>query len=148
MSAQGAQVRMANTHVTEPPMDLTLTNQFAPLGRDIAGYNVMRDDNSSSDITSHKNPRWNSRLQVRNNGKGKGKGKPFKKGKVRGPNDPYWKIPEFGNALGDARVVLFMMTQFSEPKNPYRVKPPVLLQRINLPRPGTYRCKKATRSGN
>jgi hypothetical protein len=29
--------------------------------------------------------------------------------------------------------VLFTMTQFSEPTNPYRVKPPVLLQRSNLP---------------
>jgi hypothetical protein len=97
MSAQGAQVHMANTHVTEPPMDTT--NPFAPLGRNIMGYNVMRDDSSSSDNTPHKNPRWNSRLQVRNNGKGKGKGKPFKKGKIRDPNDPYWKIPEFGKAL-------------------------------------------------
>ena len=67
------------------------------------------------------------------NGKGKGKGKPSKKGKVRGPNDPYWKIPEFGNALGNARVVLFTMTQFSEPTNFYRVKLPVQLQRSNLP---------------
>ncbi len=61
MSAQGAQVHMANTHVTEPPMDTP--NPFAPLGQNIVGYNVMRDDNSSSDNTSHKNSRWNSRLQ-------------------------------------------------------------------------------------
>jgi hypothetical protein len=53
MSAQGARVHMANTHVTELPM---------PLGRDIVGYHVMRDDNSSSDNTSHTIPRWNSRL--------------------------------------------------------------------------------------
>ncbi len=131
MSAQGAQVHMANTHVTEPPMDTS--NPFAPLGQNIVGYNIMRDDNSSSDNTSHKISRWNSRLQVRNNGKGKGKGKPFKKGKTRGPNDPYWIIPEFGNALGNARVVLLTMTQFSEPTNPYRVKLPVQLQRSNLP---------------
>ena len=114
---------MANAHVTEPPMDTTIP--FAPLGQNVVGYNIIRDNNSSSDNTSHKNPRWNSRLQVRNNGKGKGKGKPFKKGKVRGPNDPYWKIPEFGSALGNARVVLFTMTQFSEPTNPYRVKTPL-----------------------
>ncbi len=94
MPAQGVQVHMANTH--EPPMDTS--NPFAPLGRDIVGYNIMRDDNSSGDSTSYTNPRWNSRLQVRNNGKGKGKGKPFKKGKTRDPNDPYWKIPDFGTA--------------------------------------------------
>jgi hypothetical protein len=64
MSAQGAQVHMANTHVTEPPMDTS--NPFAPLGQNIVGYNVMREDNSSS-----QNSRWNSRLQVRNGGKGK-----------------------------------------------------------------------------
>ncbi len=97
------------------------SNPFAPLGQNIVGYNVMRDDNSSSDNTSHKNPRWNSRLQVRNNGKGKGKGKPFKKGKTRDPNDPYCTIPDFGKASGDARVVLFTMTQFSESTNPYRI---------------------------
>ncbi len=44
MSAQGAQVHMANAHVTEPPMDTS--NPFAPLGQNIVGYNVMRDDNS------------------------------------------------------------------------------------------------------
>ena len=112
MSAQGAQVHMANTHVTEPPMDTS--NPFAPLGQNIVGYNVMRDDNSSSDNTSYKDSRWNSRLQVRNNGRGKGKGKPFKKGKTRDPNDPYWKIPEFGKALGDARIVIFTLSQLSE----------------------------------
>jgi hypothetical protein len=70
---------------------------------------------------------------VRNNGKGKGKGKPSKKGKTRDSNDPYWKIPDFGTALGDARVVLFTISQFSEPTNIYRVKIPVQLQRSNLP---------------
>ncbi len=87
MSAQGAQVHMANAHVTEPSMNTS--NPFAPLPRGVVGYNIMRDDNSSSDNTSHTNARWDSRLQVRNNGKGKGKGKPFKKGKTRDPNDPY-----------------------------------------------------------
>jgi hypothetical protein len=131
MSAQGAQVHMANTHVTEPPMDSS--NPFAPLGQNFVGYNVMRDDNSSSNNTSYKNPRWNSRLQVRNNGKGKGKGKPFKKGKTRDPNHPYWTIPDFGKASGDARVVLFTMAQFSESTNPYRMKIPKLLERSNSP---------------
>ncbi len=98
--------------------------------RSIVGYNVMRDDNSSSDNASHKNSRWNSRLQVRNNGKGKGK--PFKKGK-RDPNDPYWTIPEFGKAIGDARVVLFMMSDFIQPTNPFRKRIPTLLQRSNIP---------------
>jgi hypothetical protein len=129
MSAQGAQVHMPNAHVTEPPMDTS--NPFAPLGQNIVRYNVMRDDNSSSDNTSYKNPRWNSRLQVRNNGKGKGKGKPSKKGKNRDPNDPYLKIPEFGKASGDTRVVLYTMTQFAESTNPYRKKLPTLLERSN-----------------
>ena len=75
----------------------------------------------------------NNRHGARNNGKGKGKGKPFKKGKTRDPNDPYWKIPDFGTALGDARVVLFTISQFSEPTNIFRVKIPVQLQRSNLP---------------
>ena len=92
----------------------------------------MRDDNSSSGNTSHKNSRWNSRLQVRNNGKGKGKGKPFKKGK-RDPNDPYWTIPEFGKAIGDARVVLGTMTDFGQPANPFRKRSPTLSQRSNIP---------------
>jgi hypothetical protein len=122
---------MANTHVTEPPMDDS--NPFAPLGQNIVGYNVTRDNNSSSDNTSYKGSRWNSRLQVRNNGRGKGKGKPFKKGKTRDPNDPYWKIPDFGKASGDARVVLFTMTQFSESTNPYRKRLSAPLQRSNLP---------------
>ncbi len=65
--------------------------------------------------------------------KRQGKGKPFKKGKTRDPNDPYWKIPDFGTALGDARVVLFTITQFSELTNIYRLKIPVQLQRSNLP---------------
>jgi hypothetical protein len=109
------------------------SNPFAPLPRDVVGYNIMRDDNSSSDNSSHTNSRWNSRLQARNNGKGKGKGKPFKKGKTRGSNDPYWKVPEFGTALGDARVVFFTMTQLSEPTNIFRLKDFVQLQRSNLP---------------
>jgi hypothetical protein len=128
MSAQGAQVHTSNV---EPPMDTS--NPFAPLPRDVVGYNIMRDDNSSSDNSSHTNSRWNSRLQARNNGKGKGKGKPFKKGKTRGSNDPYWKVPEFGTALGDARVVFFTMTQLSEPTNIFRLKDFVQLQRSNLP---------------
>ncbi len=121
MSAQDAQVHMANSHVTEPPMDTS--HSFAPLGQNIVGYNVMREDNSSSDNTSRQNSRWNSRLQVRNSGRGKGKGKPSKRGN-RDPNDPHWKIPEFGKALGDARVVIFTMTQFSESTNPYRKRLP------------------------
>jgi hypothetical protein len=40
MSAQGAQVHMANAHVNEPPMDTT--NPFAPLGQNVVGYNVIR----------------------------------------------------------------------------------------------------------
>jgi hypothetical protein len=67
-------------------------------------------------------------LQVRNNGKGKGKGKPFKEGK-RDPNDPYWTIPEFGKAIGDARVVIFTMTDFALPTNPFRKRIPAPLQR-------------------
>jgi hypothetical protein len=59
MSAQGAQVHMANSHVTEPPMDTS--HPCAPLGQNIVGYNVMREDNSSSDNTSLQNSRWNSR---------------------------------------------------------------------------------------
>ncbi len=80
--------------------------------------------------TSRNNSRWNSKLQVRNNGKGKGK--PPKKGK-RDLSDPYWKIPEFGKALGDARVVIYTMTQFFESTNPYRKRLPAPLQRSNLP---------------
>ena len=128
MSAQGAQVHMSNV---EPPMDTT--NPFSPLPRGFVGYNIMRDDNSSSDNTSQTNSRWNSRLQVRNNGKGKGKGKPAKKGKTRGSNDPYWKVPDFGTALGDARVVFFTMSQFSDSANIYRLKNPIQLQRSSLP---------------
>ncbi len=54
MSAQGAQIHMAN-YVTEPSMDTS--QPFASLPRNIVGYNVMREDNSSSDNTSHKNSR-------------------------------------------------------------------------------------------
>jgi hypothetical protein len=129
MSAQGAQVDMANTHVTEPPMDTS--NPFVPLGQNIVGDNVMREDNSSSDNTLRQNSRWNSQLQVRNGGKGKGK--PSEKGKNRDPSDPYWKVPEFEKALGDARVVIFTMTQFFESTNPYRKRLPAPLQRSNLP---------------
>ncbi len=50
-----------------------------------------------------------------------------------GINDPYWKIPDFGKASGDARVVLFTMTQFSESINHYRKRLFALLQRSNLP---------------
>jgi hypothetical protein len=71
-------------------------------------------------------------LQVCNNGKGKGKGKPFKKGK-RDPNDPNWTIPEFGKAIGDARVVIFTMADFTQSTNPYRRRIPALLQKSNLP---------------
>ena len=85
MSAHGAQVHMANSYVNEPPMDTS--HPLAELPRDVVPYNIWRDDNSSSDNTSHNSSRWNSRLQVRNNAKGKGKCKPFKKGK-RDPNDP------------------------------------------------------------
>ncbi len=80
MSAQGAQVHMAITHVTEPPMDIS--NPFAPLGRNIVGYNVMRDDNSSNDSTSHKNPRWNSRLQYVITGKARVKANLSRKEKL------------------------------------------------------------------
>ncbi len=69
MATPGFYVHTPNSYVTEPPMDTS--HPFAPLPRNIVGYNVMRDDNSSSDNASHKNSRWNSRLQVRNNGKGK-----------------------------------------------------------------------------
>jgi hypothetical protein len=109
---------------------MDMSSPFAPIGRSIVGYNVTRDDNSSSDNSSRKNSRWNSRLQVRNNGKGKGK--PSKKGK-KDPCDPYWKIPDFGKASGDARVVIFTMTQFSESTNPFRKRLPAPLQRSNLP---------------
>jgi hypothetical protein len=95
MSAQGAYVHTTSSYITDPPMDMS--NPFAPIGQSVVGYNVMRDDNSSSDNASRNNSRWNSRLQVRNNGKGKSK--PFKKGK-RDPSDPYWNIPEFGKASG------------------------------------------------
>jgi hypothetical protein len=128
MSAQGAYVHTASSYVTEPPMDMS--NSFAPIERGIMGYNVMRDDNSSSDNASRKNSRWNSRLQVRNNGKGKFK--PSKKGK-RDPSDPFWQIPEFGKASGDARVVLFTLTQFSESTNPLRKRLPTPIEHSNLP---------------
>ena len=101
------------------------SNPFAPLPRGVVGYHIMRDDNSSSDNTSQTNSRWNSRLQVRNNGKGKGKGKPSKKGKTRDSNDPYRKIPDFGTAFGNARVVFFTMSQFSDSANIYRLKIPI-----------------------
>ncbi len=94
--------------------------------------NVWREDNSSSDNTSYKSSRWNSRLQVCNNAKGKGKGKPFKKGK-RDHNDPYWTIPEFGKAIGDARVVIFTMTDLVQTTNLYRREIPTLLEKSNLP---------------
>ena len=41
------------------------TTPFSPLPRGFVGYNIMRDDNSSSDNTSQTNSRWNSRLQVK-----------------------------------------------------------------------------------
>ncbi len=43
------------------------------------------------------------------------------------------KIPEFGKALGDARIVIFTLSQLSEATNPYRKKLPAPLQRSNLP---------------
>ena len=128
MTAQGAQVHVANSYATEPAMDTS--HPFAALPRPVVGYNIMRDNDSTSDNTSRKNSRWNSRLQARNNGKGKGK--PFKKGK-RNPSDPYWNIPEFGKASGDARVVLYTMTDFANQANPFRKRIPAPLQRSNLP---------------
>jgi hypothetical protein len=71
-------------------------------------------------------------MQVRNKGKGKGKGKPFKKGK-RDPNDPNWTIPEFGKAICDSRIVIFMMADFILPTNPFRKRTPTPLQRSTLP---------------
>jgi hypothetical protein len=53
--------------------------------------------------------------------------------KITSPNDPYWTIPEFGKALGDARVVIYTMTQFSESTNPFRKRLPAPLQRSNFP---------------
>ena len=97
-------------------------------------YNVWRDDNSSSDNTSHKSSRWNSRLQVRNNakGKGKGKGKFSKKGK-RDPDDPHWTIPEFGKAIGDAKIVIYTMDDFVHSENLYRKRNPTRQEKSNLP---------------
>ena len=46
MSAYGTSGYKADSY-TEQMMDLS--NPFAPLPRDVAGYNVTRDDNSSSD---------------------------------------------------------------------------------------------------
>jgi hypothetical protein len=70
-------------------------------------------------------------LQVRNKGKGKGKDKSFKKGK-RDPDDPHWTIPEFGKAIGDSRIVLFLWDEFIQPTNPFRKRIPAQLQRSNL----------------
>ena len=65
---------------------------------------------------------------------GKGKFKPNKKGKrALDQNDRFNKIPEFGTASGDARIVLFGLTQLHEPNNPYRKKQPVLQERSRLP---------------
>jgi hypothetical protein len=111
---------------------MDMSHPFAELPRDVVGYNVLRDDNSSSDNTSYKSSRWNSRLQVRNNAKGKGKDKPSKKEK-RDPNDPYWTIPEFGKAMGGARLVIYTMNDLIQTTNLYRRKVPTLLQKSNLP---------------
>ena len=54
--------------------------------------------------------------------KGKGKGKSFMKGK-RDPNDPFWTIPEFGKAIGDSRIVIFLMADFIQPTNPFAKGP-------------------------
>jgi hypothetical protein len=51
MTAQGAQVHVAYSYVTDPPMDMS--HPFAALPRAVVGYNVIRDNNSSSDNTSH-----------------------------------------------------------------------------------------------
>jgi hypothetical protein len=73
-------------------------------------------------------------LQVRNNakGKGRGKGKSAKKGK-RDPNDPYWTIPEFGKAIGVARLVIYTMSDFIHSENLYRRKIPTRQEESNLP---------------
>ena len=65
---------------------------------------------------------------------GKGKFKPNKKGKrALDQDDRYSKIPEFGKASGDARIVLFTMSQLYETSNPYRKRRPVQQERSRLP---------------
>ncbi len=57
-----------------------------------------------------------------------------KKGKrSHDQNDRFNKIPEFGKASGDARILLFDLTQLSEPNNPYRNKRPKQIERNNVP---------------
>jgi hypothetical protein len=130
MSAYGSPGYMANSYINEPTMDTS--HPFAELPRDVVGYTVWRDDNSSSDNSSYNNSRWNSKMLVRNKGKEKGKGKSFKKGK-RDPTDPYWTIPEFGKAIGDSRIVIFLMADLIQPTNPFRKRNPAPFQRSNLP---------------
>jgi hypothetical protein len=120
----------ATSYDFEAPMDDS--NPYAPLPRQVVKYNVMRDNNSSSDNSSPSNPRWNSSWQVRNKGKGKGKGKSFKKGK-REPDAPFWTVPEFGKAMGDSKIVLYSWDEFIQPNNPFRKRTPLHQQRSNLP---------------
>jgi hypothetical protein len=64
----------------------------------------------------------------------KGKFKPNKKGKrALDQDDRYSQIPEFGKASGDAKIVLFTISQLYEIKNPYRKKLPVHQERSRLP---------------
>jgi hypothetical protein len=125
----------ANSYDFETEMDMS--NPYAPLPRQRVRYNVQRDDNSSSDNTSPKNAkRWHSGLLPRNNakskGKGKGKGKSSKKGK-RDPEDPHWTIPDFGKAIGDAKIVIYTMDDFARPDNLYRKRNPTRQEKSNLP---------------
>ncbi len=108
-----------------PP--IYMSSPFAPITmRNTVGYNVVRDNASSSDSATNYSSKWTAR--------GKGKGKPSKKGKrSNDPNDRFWTIPEFGKVSGDARIVVFSMTQFSESINTYRKNLPQALERSNLP---------------
>ncbi len=124
MSSQGAYVHTTSSYFTDPQMDMS--SPFAPIGRNIVGYNVMRGNDSSSDNAPRCSSKWTA--------KGKGKFKPSKKGKrSHDPNDRFWTIPEFEKAAGDARIVVFTLTQLSESTNVHRKRLPRAIERSNLP---------------
>jgi hypothetical protein len=138
MSSYGAYVHKTSSYFTDPQMDMS--SPFAPIGRNIVGYNVMRGNDSSSDNAPHYSSKWTAR--------GKGKGKPSKKGKrSNGPNDRFWTIPAFGKASGDARIVIFTLTQLSESTNLYRKRLPRAFERgnttiVQLPEPTFVAARK------
>jgi len=124
-----------NTYVRDAPIG-ELQNPFAPLRQGNVGYNLTRDIDMSSDNTSRNHQRWSglSRMTGRGGRGMKGKFKPNKKGKrALDQDDRYNQIPEFGKASGDAKVVLFTLSQLYETRNPYRKKLPVHQERSRLP---------------